>query len=285
MFSHFKGNQFNCGTWMDKMGSSSNAGNRGVPATPRDGSAVELVGISRFVLAWLIKANSSSKYPFDGVELEDGEKFTWIDWAQKIDENFEKHFWIDESSSESPHINKRNIYKDSLNSSTPWTDFQLRPNFLLAIVLAPQMIKPEHARKALSQVKKLLLDEPGSVGIKTLEASDYNYCGFYDNANQSNDKRVANGFNYHQGPEWLWPVGYFLRSILLYFKDTDQYEEEKRFVINHLGKLNDRVKSNDWKSLPELTNKNGIECPFSCPAQAWSIATIIEVFYDLALLA
>lgn len=37
------------------------------------------------------------------------------------------------------------------------------------------------------------------------------------------------------------------------------------------------LNKSDWLGLPELTNGNGAHCIYSCPAQAWSVATIIEV--------
>jgi glycogen debranching enzyme len=66
-------------------------------------------------------------------------KLTFIDWMNKIDENFEKEFWIDESNS-SLNVNRKLIYKDTVNSSHGWTDFQLRPNFLVAAVVVSETI-------------------------------------------------------------------------------------------------------------------------------------------------
>ena len=56
-------------------------------------------------------------------------KILFNEWLNKIDENFEKEFWIDQSNS-SQFVNRKQIYKDTVNSSFQWTDFQLRPNFL-----------------------------------------------------------------------------------------------------------------------------------------------------------
>lgn len=133
----------NCGTWMDKMGSSDKAGNRGKPATPRDGSAVEIIGLSKCVISWLHKLNVQNQYPYNGVERvqKDGVKIKWtfFDWAAKIQANFERCFWVNvrpvQGENRPDLINKRGIYKDCYGASQEWSDYQLRCNFPIAMAV------------------------------------------------------------------------------------------------------------------------------------------------------
>jgi glycogen debranching enzyme len=92
------GNLFNCGTWMDKMGDSAKAKTLGVPATPRDGAPIEIVGLQKAFLNWIVvDLKNVSHWPWKSVEAIINEKSTritfseWNDWIQK---SFEKCFFI-----------------------------------------------------------------------------------------------------------------------------------------------------------------------------------------------
>ena len=281
----FGGNRYNCGTWMDKMGSSEKAGTKGLPSTPRDGSAVELVGLCKSVLSWLdeISKTNRSAYPYDGVEcLYDNTitlKWTWKKWASLIQANFEKYFYVpmeDEKSDwQDPNanlINRRGIYKDTYGASLTWQDYQLRPNFLVAMVVAPELFDKRHAAHALKLTKEHLC---GPLGMKTLDPSDWNYRGDYDNGNDTEDPKVAHGYNYHQGPEWLWLTGYYIRASSKFLGSS-----EREHHMKILSSFYAALVETPWLGLPELTNSEGKFCPGSCPIQAWSLGTALEALHE-----
>lgn len=70
-----------------------------------------------------------------------GSVITWSykQWADKISLNFEKYFYVNEVSSEgelkSELIHRRGIFKDSHGATQAWADYQLRPNFPIAMVV------------------------------------------------------------------------------------------------------------------------------------------------------
>lgn len=95
-----------------------------------------------------------------------------------------------------PLVNVRNIYKDTVGASNGFGDFQLRPNFLVAMIVAPELFNTSNATLALDTAEMKLVSK---LGIKTLDESDWNYNGDYYNMDSS-DRKIAGGFNYHQGP-------------------------------------------------------------------------------------
>ncbi|KAJ1655342.1 bifunctional 4-alpha-glucanotransferase/amylo-alpha-1,6-glucosidase [Dispira simplex] len=287
------GNEFNCGTWMDKMGDSAKAKTLGRPATPRDGAAVEIIGLLKSTVRWLAALHDQGKFHYAGVKrtLEDGTEtlVEYTTWNDLIQRSFERYFYITldrtvEDPVGEPHpslVNRRGIYKDTTRSTKQYTDYQLRPNFCVAMVVAPELFDRQHALHALLLVKEHLL---GPLGLKTLDPADWAYRGIYDNTNDSDDATVAHGINYHQGPEWVWCTGFFLRAWLHFAKDDagnlppGLVHEFHRILLNH----KQAIVTSPFAGLPELTNENGAFCSGSCPTQAWSAATLLSFLNDLA---
>jgi glycogen debranching enzyme len=280
------GSQFNCGTWMDKMGESVRAGSKGVPGTPRDGGAIELQGLLKSTLRWVNKLHKEGKFPYKEVTKNDGSMITLVEWEELLQANFERCYYVPVNEEDdnkyvidSSIVNRRGIYKDLYKSGKPYEDYQLRPNFAIAMTVAPELFDLEHAIHALDIADKAIR---GPVGMRTLDPSDWNYRPYYNNGEDSDDFATSKGRNYHQGPEWVWNTGYFLRALVAFHLQKGKpLNLIKREINERLKGHKKWIKESPWAGLTELTNKDGEICNDSSPSQAWSTSCLLDVHYDI----
>lgn len=288
----FGGNAHNCGTWMDKMGESPTAGNKGIPGTPRDGAAIEITGMLKSLLRWVLELNKQGKFEYTSVQTQHGTTVTLQDWNDKIQKSFEHAYYVPLDFSQdkdydidSHVVHRRGIYKDLYRATNAFEDYQLRPNFAIAMCVAPELFEVSHAVDAISRADQILR---GPVGMATLDPGDLNYRPYYNNSEDSTDFATSKGRNYHQGPEWVWCSGYFLRAFL-YFDlkrrvltnanaagAMETFQQISRRLTGH----RQWIRTSHWFGLTELTNKDGQLCKDSSPTQAWSMATLIDLFED-----
>ncbi|KAI8053830.1 amylo-alpha-1,6-glucosidase-domain-containing protein [Syncephalis plumigaleata] len=283
------GNIWNCGTWMDKMGDSHKAGNYGQPATPRDGAPIEITGLIKSTVTWLSELHEQGKFAHKGVIISrqgmTPKLFSYKTWSQCIQDSFERHFYVPLNPADDHKyvidtslVNRRGIYKDTYGGSKSYADYQFRPNFAVAMVVAPELFDAQHAQQVLWQAQEHLL---GPIGMRTLDPADWAYRGNYNNADDSEDRNIAHGFNYHQGPEWVWCTGYFLRALALFDTGASMSSKVGTVINQALRNFSDAVKTNAFAGLPELTNANGSHCADSCATQAWSAGTILSLLDQL----
>lgn len=277
------GSPWNCGTWMDKMGESERAGLKGVPGTPRDGANVEIAGLLKLALRWV---NLSEGFPTE-VVTQHGDTITLVEWEKRIQASFEREFFVPSDAGDDSLfnvvpglVNRRGIYKDVVGTSKPYEDYQLRPNFPIAMTVAPELFTVERAVEALTVADAAIR---GPVGMCTLDPSDLNYRPYYNNGEDSDDFATLKGRNYHQGPEWVWCMGYFLRAFAAFHRKLGRCEEwiwqqVGQRMAGHVKWLNE----SPWAGLTELTNKDGDLCNDSSPTQAWSSSCLLDVYWDMA---
>ena len=99
---------------------------------------------------------------------------SFSEWSKQLKENFEQLFWIptdrdlanQREGPESGYIHRTGIYKDCVGATQRYSDYQLRPNFPIAMVVSPDLFSPQNAWDALGKVEELLL---GPLGLRTLD--------------------------------------------------------------------------------------------------------------------
>lgn len=78
---------------------------------------------------------------------------SYSQWDQQLQQSFEAGFWVsgdphDPNEKHPELVHKKGIYKDSYGGSSPWCDYQLRPNFTIAMVVVSG-VKPQPAASAI----------------------------------------------------------------------------------------------------------------------------------------
>lgn len=290
----FGGNQWNCGTWMDKMGESERAQNKGFPGTPRTGAAIEINGLLKSALRFAIELNENGLLSKDYVVNQHGDKITFKKWNQLLLDNFEKCFYVPINPEDDGKfiidktvVHRRGIYKDLFLSTKAYEDYQLRGNFPIAYCAAPELFTNENAMSAIEITDKVLR---GPVGLRTLDPEDWDYRPYYENSVDNDDFSTSKGRNYHQGPEWVWIYGYFIRAFVrLHYKVAVECKDKDGKPSNYLkGLMAERLiehkkwlYNSPWAGLTELTNKDGAMCNDSSPTQAWSASCLLDLYMDI----
>eukprot|EP01017_Pseudomicrothorax_dubius_P022918 TRINITY_DN2467_c0_g4_i2.p1 TRINITY_DN2467_c0_g4~~TRINITY_DN2467_c0_g4_i2.p1 ORF type:complete len:791 (+),score=167.00 TRINITY_DN2467_c0_g4_i2:1-2373(+) len=273
----YGGNNKNCLTWMDKMGSSHKAKNAGLPATPRDGAPIELTALLKFAVSNFSKLHARGVYPYEGVTVNQT-NFTFEEWEKKIQDNFERLYFVpSEARSQLQPHQRKTVYRDVIGATDEKEVYRLRPNVCVAMSVASELFVHEHAVECLKIIQENLVEER-SLGIKTLYPQDPLYVSYYDYNDDTTHFKVAQGFSYHNGPEWVWLFGHFLIAKLRYdtFSNTQFLADFASYTSNHMR----HVETNDWRSLPQLTNHNSEYCKFANKSQASSVACLLEAFFE-----
>ena len=276
----YGGNYYNNGTWMDKVGTSAKGKNKGIPATPRPGADIEIISLVYSALDFVVNMGNNNYFQYKSVKLENNMNYPYTQWKLLIKDSFEEEFFvkkfnveIDNSYNNEWNSNpiKANIYKDYKNKNDVIIyEFQLRPNFLIALYISPELFTYNNIINAINNVELFLLrNDSNVIGLKTLDKTDKEYNGFFDKK-ESNNFLVSGGFNIHNGIEHTWLYGIYLLLKIKYFfienksinnNSTDRNEDSKykiiKFASNKLIPIMNLIKNNKWFGLPEMTDEMG----------------------------
>ena len=168
-----------------------------------------------------------------------------------------KTFWNDRQNCLFDHI-----WTDS--DGHEHVDESLRPNQVLAASLPFSVMPKTRAKKMLAVVRQSLLTP---VGLRTLGPTDPNYHSRYQGPAMQRDEA------YHQGTVWPWLLGPFVQANLRVEGFSAKACKQAAVDVQGLVQF---IMNQSPGQLYEIHEADESHRPVGCPAQAWSVAQLIQ---------
>ena len=143
-------------------------------------------------------------------------------------------------------------------------DASLRPNQIFAVSLPESPLDPVAQRAVLDACAPLVTP----YGLRSLAPDDPNYQGL------CTGDQLARDSAYHQGTVWAWLLGHW---ALAQYRVTGDAAAAQALLSPIAGHLSDA----GLGQVSEIFDGDPPHTPRGCPAQAWSVACILEAWWKL----
>ncbi len=151
-----------------------------------------------------------------------------------------------------------------VDSQSDKMDGSLRPNQVLALAVAPDLVSAEQGRSALLAIERALLTP---LGLRTLSPDDPTYQGHYGGDRHARDAA------YHQGTVWPWLLGPYADARAHFFPEEDA--RATRAAL--LAPIEAHLREAGVGTISEIASGSAPFTPAGCPAQAWSVAEALRL--------
>ncbi|MHB1676206.1 MAG: amylo-alpha-1,6-glucosidase [Sulfuriferula sp.] len=144
-------------------------------------------------------------------------------------------------------------------------DASLRPNQILAVSLRHSALDANRQRSVVAVCGRYLLT---SYGLRTLAPNDPRHQPYYQGGVVNRDNA------YHQGTAWTWLLGHY---ALAEYRVTG----DAKLAQFRLTSIADHLRDAGLGSVSEIFDSAPPHTPRGAPAQAWSVACVLEAWCRL----
>ena len=144
-------------------------------------------------------------------------------------------------------------------------DASVRPNQIFAVSLPHSPLAPDAQAAVVTECARELL---GSYGLRSLSPAHPDYRPRYQGGVWERDS------GYHQGPLWGWLLGHY---ALAHYRVNGDAAAAQRL----LEPVQDHLRDAGLGTVSEIFDGDPPHTPRGAPAQAWSVACVLEAWWRI----